>query len=139
MPEMARTSAPPLPSSLLRLADHLQRLSEVAESLTYRLVDLEERLLNTERSLEERLMGDGAEASHDQGDAVDLRLLDTEERLLRLEELLQAGPIGAAMANRQGRSLAAVPDPATIQQGDVLDDGHFIEDGEQPFMDELTA
>ncbi len=127
--------------SSLRLADQLQVLSQVAESLTYRLLELEERLAGQERLLGERL-GSPQDPRH--GEALDHRLDDTEERLARIETALQG-------LDRTGsvRHLQAVQPPA-IQQDpmavgciddDVVlgSDDLFVDEGEQPFMDELIA
>lgn len=134
MAEVGTNPAPSVMASILQLADQLQRLSEVAETLTYRLVDLEERLLRSEQTLDQRLGDADAPAAAALHDDVDLRLLETEERLQRLEGLLQGGGAGD-----RRRGLVAVPGGPAMDQATFLDDGHFIEDGEQPFMDELTA
>ncbi len=127
--------------SSLRLADQLQVLSQVAESLTYRLLELEERLAGQERLLDERL-GSAQDPRH--GEALDHRLDDTEERLARIETALQG-------LDRTGgvRHLQAVQPPAIQQDpmaaGGIDDDvvlvseDLFIDEGEQPFMDELIA
>ena len=74
----------PLPEDAsLRLADQLQVLSQVAEALTYRLLEVEERLEGQEDRIGERLLeASGLEASH--GLAMEERLGDTEERLARI-------------------------------------------------------
>lgn len=71
-----------------RLAEQLQRLCEVSESLTYRLLEVEERLVACERRL-----GCVEEAAQPGNDQMLERLGDTEDRLQRLEGLLQA-PVG---------------------------------------------
>jgi hypothetical protein len=69
-----------------RLADQLQVLSQVAETLTFRLLDLEERLAGQELQLK------GGSAGSDLiADGTELRLAETEERLTRLESLLESG------------------------------------------------
>jgi len=74
-----------------RLADQLQVLSQVAETLTFRLLDLEERLAGQELQLQ------GGSAGSDLiADGTKLRLAETEERLTRLESLLESGLAGEA-------------------------------------------
>ena len=101
----------PLPAdSTLRLADQLQVLSQVAESLTYRLLELEERLERQEQVIAERL-AEAVDREAEQGDAMDQRLDDTEERLAGIEAALQGldRPGGA-------RHLQAVHAPALQQE-----------------------
>jgi TolA-binding protein len=136
----------PLPAdSSLRLADQLQVLSQVAESLTYRLLELEERLGGQEHRISERLAEVAAQEVA-QGEAMELRLDDTEERLARIEAALQG-------LDRPGgsRHLQAVQPPALQQElpahrpspqafdGSPEEADPFIDEGEQPFMDELIA
>jgi uncharacterized protein YhaN len=136
----------PLPAdSTLRLADQLQVLSQVAESLTYRLLELEERLERQEQVIAERLAV-AVDREAEQGDAMDQRLDDTEERLAGIEAALQG-------LDRPGgsRHLQAVYPPALQQELPVArhapesiddpseDDHPFPDEGEQPFMDELIA
>ncbi|MDM7953421.1 MAG: hypothetical protein QUV07_09445 [Cyanobium sp. CZS 25K] len=140
------TSVVPLSEeSSLRLADQLQVLSQVAEALTYRLLELEERLEGQEDRIGQRLEEvAGLEAAH--GEAMDQRLGDTEERLARIETALRG-------LNRPGasRHLQAVQPPALQQElpasppvaaGFELSPEEadpFLDEGEQPFMDELIA
>ncbi len=138
-------SVPLSADSTLRLADQLQVLSQVAESLTYRLLELEERLERQEQVIAEGLAeAAGRETEH--GDAMDQRLDDTEERLAGIEAVLQG-------LDRQGgaRHLQAVHVPALQQElraprqasdsfdSPAEDADPFLEEGEQPFMDELIA
>lgn len=131
--------------SALRLADQLQVLSQVAEALTYRLLELEERLGGHEDRVGARLeeVAD-LEAAH--GAAMDERLGDTEERLARIEAALRGlDRIGPS------RHLQAVQPPALQQEpprslpaAESFDSGDeevdpFLDEGEQPFMDELIA
>lgn len=69
-----------------RLADQLQVLSQVAETLTFRLLDLEERLAGQELQLQ-----GGAAGADLIAEGTELRLAETEERLTRLEALLESG------------------------------------------------
>ena len=130
-----------------RLADQLQVLSEVAESLTYRLLELDERLAG-----QERLQEQAATVAPEVAEEMELRLLDTEERLARMEALLADGggtamsrhlqpvtlssphskALGSAVLARH--SMGHGPDEVEIPQEDP-----FLDEGEQPFMDELTA
>ncbi|WP_216904999.1 hypothetical protein [Synechococcus sp. CCY 9618] len=136
---------PPSADPSLRLADQLQVLSQVTESLTYRLLELEERLAGQERHLVERLEEvAGQDSAH--GEALEQRLGDTEERLARIEAALQG-------LDRPGasRHLQAVVPPALQQELPAHGptphgfDPHpeesnpFLDEGEQPFMDELIA
>jgi hypothetical protein len=99
-----------------RLADQLQTLSEVAEILTFRLLELEERLTVHEVRLEQLLEGATASGAP-MAEGTELRLVETEDRLARLETLLK----GVA---------AQVPHP----------DEPFAEEepiaGEEPFLDD---
>ncbi|MFZ0408903.1 MAG: hypothetical protein WAM11_12450, partial [Cyanobium sp.] len=65
------TSLPPSPAWSNRLADQLQVLSEVAESLTYRLLDLEERLAGQEQQQQAEAIDPLV------AEEMELRLLDT--------------------------------------------------------------
>jgi uncharacterized coiled-coil protein SlyX len=120
-------SAEPAEASL-RFADQLHALSRVAETLTYRLLDLEEKLAAQEQTLSS-LIHSALGNDPGQTEQMDQRLGDTESRLAHIEELLAAAdptPIGRPL------HLQALP------QSDLLDDP-FPEEGEQPFMDERIA
>lgn len=108
-------SAPLTPASQERLARQLQALSQLVESLTYRLLDLEERVAAQARQLES-LQEKATTAAVDE--ETTLRLDDTEERLSQLEMLLN-GLDTSALAT-QGQSL----------------DPPFSDEPEQLFMDE---
>ena len=140
------TAVVPLPEDAsLRLADQLQVLSQVAEALTYRLLELEERLEGQEHRIGERLEeAAGLEAVH--GVAMDQRLGDTEERLARIEAALRG-------LDRSGgsRHLQAVQPPALQQElgASLMEEEGFdqapeeidplLDEEEQAFMDELIA
>lgn len=102
---------------VMRLAAQLHSLSELTETLAFRLLELEERLaahdLRVQSLLESQLP-----ATADSTADTELRLEDTEERLARLESLLLGAETSSAPA---------------------LDDPFPIDDGEQPFMDELET
>jgi hypothetical protein len=106
---------------LMRLADQVQALSELTEALTYRLLELEEKVAALDLALQpltEQSLGHGDAASRLAADT-ELRLDETEERLARLEVLLSG--IGAV----------AVPEDHPEPEQAFLDD-----DGEQPFLDD---
>ena len=123
-----------------RLSEQLQALSLVGETLTLRLLELEERLSTLEELLGELHPSDAADA----GSAAIEMLTATEDRIARLEELL-----GDATPHRGSRVPATVHPLAPRQSpGSELSDDRsepepelnpFPEDEEQPFMDELSA
>jgi hypothetical protein len=106
-----------------RLADQLRSLTEVAETLTLRLLELEDRLSLHEQQLQPLLIPAGDPDPQGQ-ELTGQRLSETEQRLGRLESLLNE-PQGG------GRSLPAVPSPR------IAVDPFPPEEGEQPFLDEL--
>lgn len=124
-----------------RLADQLQVLSEVAETLTFRLLDLEERLVAQEHQIQPFLEGGSAPSSLVAADT-ELRLTETEERLARLEGLLHGRELPDAA--RHLHSVAAVetqPDLPLDGPSEDLEfsEEAFLEEQEQAFMDELSA
>lgn len=116
-----------------RLADQLRILSEVAETLTFRLLELEERLAAQELKLQPLLEGHPA-AQDLIAEDTELRLGDTEDRLARLEGLLNG------LESTGARHLQPVQVPS---QDTFLDDSRqeecFLDEEEQPFLDELSA
>jgi hypothetical protein len=138
-----------------RLADQLQTLSQVAEILTFRLLELEERLTVHEVRLEQLLEGATASGAP-MAEGTELRLVETEDRLARLESLLKGV---AAQAPYQDEPIA--------EEEPFLDDQEFerpngerqeferpqfghqrferhqaerhMDEHEQAFMDELSA
>lgn len=127
-----------------RLATQLNVLSELLETITYRLLELEERVATQDLRLQaivEQLPDPAASVAGISDDA-ELRLEDTEERLSQLEALLNgmASPAGAVSA----RHLQSVPPSSSVPSSSggadaaALEDP-FPEEGEQPFMDELEA
>jgi hypothetical protein len=138
-----------------RLADQLQTLSEVAEILTFRLLELEERLTVHEVRLEQLLEGATASGAP-MAEGTELRLVETEDRLARLETLLKGV---AAQVPHQDEPFA--------EEEPFLDDHEFerpnferqefgrpqfghqrferhqaerhLDEHEQAFMDELSA
>ena len=131
-----------------RLADQLQLLSEVAESLTYRMLELEERLAAQEPRLLEPADGVDPQLAEE----MELRLLETEERLARIEGLLGAEEVADAGRHLQpvrpaGRTGQALARSASVRQAsgaepveaEIPQEDPFLDEGEQPFMDELIA
>ncbi|MFN6340320.1 MAG: hypothetical protein ACK41W_16570 [Cyanobacteriota bacterium] len=87
-----------------RLVGQLETLSELAERLTYRVLELEERLASQETlvaSLPLNVLHQGM------GEALDLRQRQTEDRLALMEEVLgrTVPPLS------QGRPLRALSSP----------------------------
>ncbi len=129
----------------LRLADQLQVLSQVAEALTYRLLELEERLEGQDERIGARLQqAAGLEAAH--GVAMDQRLGDTEERLARIEAALRGLDRSGASRHLQAVQPPALQQelPGSLREKASFDPGSddtdpFLDEGEQPFMDELIA
>ena len=140
-----------------RLSEQLQALSQVGETLTLRLLELEERLGSLEEQLLEldiRSEGQG-ELSADTGEL----LAATEERIARLEDLLASqggggnsgrGSVQPLPLRRPERNAAADATPgsrlteATYNEGSPdgepeLELDPFPQEEEQPFMDELSA
>lgn len=125
-----------------RLADQLQTLSQVAEAITFRLLELEERLAAQELRLEPLLQGNAA-SKGELADETELRLDDTEDRLARLEGLLKG------IENQGvGRHLRPVVASQLVQAQQALQDSFlddslveqpFLDEEEQPFLDELSA
>jgi hypothetical protein len=134
----------PTAASLHRLADQLQLLSELTESLTYRLLEVEERLELHEQQWQD-LSQVGADPAH--AEEMELRLMETEDRLARMESLLngleQGGGERRATPLRsrdwgKPTGLEPVSASAKVLEGDPQSDP-FPEDGEQLFMDEQVA
>ena len=130
-----------------RLSEQLQALSQVGETLTLRLLELEEQLLE----LDSRSEGQG-DLGADTGEL----LAATEERIARLEDLLtgQAGAIPSSRGRVQPlplrrperqAELDEIHAKATDNEGspdgepELELDPFPHEDEEQTFMDELSA
>lgn len=141
-----RPAADPGGEALTRLADQLHTLSQLAETLTIRLLELEERLQSQQEQLEPLLeVAQGTDPGL--AEALELRLEDTEQRLAQLESLLQGGATLRAVPSSRVRQ-SFVPDGLPVAVLDVegeldrsaqLDPDPFPEEGEQPFMDERVA
>jgi hypothetical protein len=116
----------------------LRDLSEISETLTLRLLELEERLAGLEGTLEALCRGQQAEAEG--SDAIVDLLEQTENRISRLEGLLESG-IPSGSTPRDATHLQLLPLAAPEDHPFAADttEDPFPEEGEQPFMDELTA
>jgi hypothetical protein len=125
----------PTPSGPLhqRLGEQLQALSQVSETLTIRLLELEERLLGVERRYEQWVADAHGEGESTPG-ATSAILALTEERIARLEELLVAAPFASS---RSTPSVLPFPSGALLE-GEFAGDP-FPQEEEQYFMDELSA
>lgn len=108
-------------SGLRRLADQLQTLSELTESLTYRLLELEEAVAGLDQQLQSLQHSHAADAGL-LAEGTELRLDDTEERLSRLEALL--GGL---------ERLPQVPPLALLARDALHNVGH--DDPEERFLD----
>ena len=136
-----------------RLSEQLQALSQVGETLTLRLLELEERM----GSLEEQLLelNIRSEGQGDLSDETGDLLAATEERIARLEDLLAGQTSGhgrvqplplrrpdrhAAAERTTGSNLTKAADNEGSPQGEPeLELDPFPQEEEQPFMDELSA
>jgi hypothetical protein len=143
---MASPNAAEVPSSnsaqaVTRLVEQFRCLAEVAEQLTYRLVDLEERLAEQQqfiKAIRQECM------AADNGHPWQERLDQTDLRLAQIETLL--GGMGAPRSLRGSSSRSGLepsPVPAGLpglgpgQDCDAPVAGHiFPEESEQPFMDD---
>ena len=124
----------------LRLSTQLEALSQVGETLTFRLLELEERLTAIEAQLAE--LNTSTTAELHASDAAEM-LAGTEERIARLEDLLSAPqqqqrlnvvrPLGQVEPPTENSSAGFEPEE------EPMDQDPFPEDEEQPFMDELIA
>ena len=133
---LASPSEPSRPEGQERLAEQLNTLSQVVETITYRLLELEERLALQESHLHDLKQTVG---SQQLSDGAELRFDDTEERLGRLESLLNGlGSLPAAAGTP--RHLQPVTGGAAsygVPAEEPCIDGPFLEEPEQPFMDEV--
>jgi len=119
-----------------RLVEQLQLITEVSETLTYRLLELEERLAERERELDQ--LRDQAQVGAELPEAVESWLEQTGERLARVETLLRCGegrssarPL-VAVAPALSRPAAAVRD----RDQEEIDPDPFPDEEEQTFLDE---
>ena len=121
-----------------RISEQLQALSQVGETLTLRLLELEERLA----SLEQQISDLGTNLADDPANMESSEILaHTEERIARLEELLNEQHHSAQVhpfppREEEGRHQ---PGPSSEEPVLELELNPFPDEGEQPFMDELSA
>ncbi|MEY4354361.1 MAG: hypothetical protein RLZZ609_2602 [Cyanobacteriota bacterium] len=135
----------------LRLSGQLETLSELAEQLTYRVLELEERLADQDQqltSLQEASNGFDTRVGH----AMEERLEETEARLARIERLLQGRaqrPAELRTLRSLSRSVTQGDDAsasvdAEFEESDFLDEAHgdLVEDdphGDEGFLDHSLA
>jgi hypothetical protein len=140
-PNAAEVSPALSAQAVTRLVDQFRCLAEVAEQLTYRLIDLEERLADQQRQMQ-AIREEGLAADH--GQQWQERLDQTDLRLAEIETLL--GGTGGPRSLR-GQSARPVHFPSPVPAGLAgLGLGHdgdasvaediFPEEMEQPFMDD---
>ena len=72
----------------VRLSGQLKTLSDLAETLTYRMLELEERFAGQENQLVSRQL-DGEQRHADMTQAMEERMRETEDRLGQIEQLLR--------------------------------------------------
>ena len=127
---------PPSPWSF-RLVEQLQQFSEVTENLTYRLLELEDRLAAAESELAQQ--HEQARGGAEVPEAMEAWLEDTEQRLGRVEELLRGG--GTRSGAAAGRPLIAVAPIQAGAESSPLEEeiDPFPEEEEQDFLDEQIA
>lgn len=117
----------PVPAWGQRLVEQLQLLSEITENLTYRLLDLEERLIQAERQLGQQR--DGSHGDDALPERMERWLLDTEERIARVEDLLSDSPAAKpALPSGEARGVGGRPG-LELLAGRLARDG----DGAGPF------
>jgi hypothetical protein len=121
-----------------RVAEQLQTLSQVVETITYRLLELEERLAGQESRMQD--LHQQAGRSIQLSDGAEQRFDDTEERLVRLEVLLNG--VDAAASGPSSRHLQPVKSGQDAgldgEERDTID-GPFLDEPEQRFLDDLEA
>jgi hypothetical protein len=148
-PEQTPGPGAPLSGTTARLAEQLHTLAQLGETLTYRLIELEERLAEQQERLAPLLLDGQTPEIRPPGEAAELlarRMGATEERLVRIEALLA----GLEEAQGQASRIQTLPGlqarrhPQSPTSGRFGDDTELLEDPfddeeEQPFMDERTA
>lgn len=121
------------PAAIGRLAHQLHTLSQLSESLTYRLLELEERVAALDLLVQPLLTARSAESAQLSEDA-ELRLGDTESRLTRLESMLS--DLDSAALD----SVVAVQPLAAHQAAHVFEAfSDDVADDEQLFLDEQAV
>jgi hypothetical protein len=121
-----------------RISEQLQALSQVGETLTLRLLELEERLSGVEQQIEAVSQPPSDEAGQWESNEI---LAATEERIARLEDLLaDQQPRSASVVTFPERSRHPHEEGSTALAAEPeLDLNPFPEEEEQTFMDELSA
>ena len=135
---MSASASPSAGALQLRLSEQMQALSLVSETLTLRLLELEERLSALEGQLEGLQHLQSNTLSHDSADL----LTATEERIARLEDLLteQSAPQRASVHPLQRPQPEASAQDTGFNEPELeLNPFPEEEEEEQPFMDELSA
>lgn len=124
-----------------RLVEQLRLLSEISETLTYRLLDLEERLGAAEREMAE--LRQAIPAAGELSPQMEPWLEEVEMRLRDMERLLQDrdGPDPGSSRSLQalagGARFGSRPAQPSAVDRDLEDP--FPDEGEQPFLDEEIA
>lgn len=113
------TVSPAAIDTLQRLVEQVQALSSVVETLTLRLLDLEERL-----QLQERLVSEATPVGL--APEAEQRLADTEERLQGLEQMLapesQPHPVPAAESAASDPELLEAPDAERLSSATTAEE-----------------
>jgi TolA-binding protein len=127
---MSAQETAPAAALQLRLSEQLQALSLVSETLTLRLLELEERLTGLEGKLE------GLELNQSEGSSCESSdmLAATEERLAEQSP----GAHSASVHPLRPAASEASADAHRFSEPE-LELNPFPEEEEQPFMDELSA
>jgi uncharacterized coiled-coil protein SlyX len=115
------------PAGIGRVAHQLQALSELSESLTYRLLELEERVAVLDRVVQP-LVAAASGGSNQLSEEAELRLDDTEARLSQLESLLSG-------LERPSSPQTQHEDPSFDPFGEV----EAVADDDQLFLDEQAV
>jgi hypothetical protein len=107
----------------VRLSGQLKTLSELAESLTYRLLELEERFSGQDHQLASRQLA-SEQCNSDLTAAMEERMRETENRLGRLEDLLrpvEQRPVVSTPLRAVSRPLFIPPQDRFSQNGGVVE------------------
>ena len=138
-PNAAEVSPSLSAQTVTLLVEQFRSLAEIAEQLTYRLVDLEERFAEQQRLIMV-IREEGVAANH--GHPWQERLDQTDLRLAQIETLLgRMAPPRSLRGRASQPSLVTSPIPAglaktwTGQDGEASAAEHiFPEESQQPFM-----
>jgi hypothetical protein len=145
-PEQPPGPGGPLSGTAARLAEQLHSLAQLGETLTYRLIELEERLAEQQERLAPLLLDGQTPELRPSGEAAEQlarRMGATEERLGRMEALLAGLEEAKGQASRlqtlpglQARRHPHAPTTGRLGDGKELLEDRFDDEEEQPFMDE---